>query len=94
MEDTISVTEDGLEIPEKYQDADKVIVRSRYTTFDCSSSFDMLLNDGRLITFNTDEFETECADDDSTAVQNSNLDHNQVSIKEYGSVEELFTVDL
>lgn len=84
----LTVSSEGLEIPEKYRDADKLVIRTPSTTIDLSSGVQMMINEGVFRLIKPDHF------DENEDLENPELKSDSVSIKEYGEEEETFEIEI
>jgi len=84
----LSLTEDGIEVPDKYTDLSKVVVRTPNATLEISSGFDMMVTDKVFPLVKPHEFDVE----DEDKLENPSLAPNYVSFKKYGEDAEKFEV--
>lgn len=88
----LTLTKEGLEIPERYQDVQKMTVRTPSTTIDVSSGFSSMVDDDRCKLIQPAHFQTE--DDEDKEIKNPDLSPDKVLLKPYGEDAEEFTVEV
>lgn len=86
---SVTVTTEGVHIPDEYQDEDKVVIRTPNNTMDVSSGFSMMVTDGIYPLVTPADF-TE----DAEAFENPSLAPKQISLKAYGDDAKVFDVEV
>jgi hypothetical protein len=85
----LTVDNNGLEIPQQFQSADSVVIRTPRQTTNIRSGFSGLVQDNRYALVSPEDFDV-----DEENAENPNLQPNQVSLKEHEEDEERYTVTL
>lgn len=85
---TVTVTDDGVEVPEEFHDAEKIVIRTPNSTMDMSSGFSMVLQDGVYPLVSPQEFT------DVDNPENPSLSPDKISFKAYGDDAEVFEVQI
>lgn len=86
---SVTVTTDGVSVPEAYQDENKVVVRTPSNTMDVSGGFTMMVTEGIYPLVTPSDFI-----EDDGSLENPSLAPNQISFKTYGEEAEVFEVDI
>lgn len=88
----IDINENGVTVPEPFQNADKIVIRTPTQTIDIPEGFLSMSTDGKfpIITPDTYQGLKECEED---TMENPELCPDKISFKEYGEEAEVFTVE-
>lgn len=89
---SLTVTKDGLEVPEQYQDVQKMTIRTPSTTIDVSSGFPSLVDNTRFKLIQPAQFQIE--ENEEEEIKNPDLSPDRVLLKPYGEDSEEFTVEV
>lgn len=85
----LQVTGDKIEIPEKFRDAEGMVIRTPYLTVETPNSFQTFLDGNYLRLVTIEHFQNN----DGT-VENPQLLPNKITFKEYGEESEEYEVEL
>lgn len=85
--ETLSVTDDGITVPDKFQDESSIVIRTPQNTVDISSGFSSMLQDGKFPLVVPRDF------GDTDDYQNPHLAPDSVSFKKYSAPEVEYTVN-
>lgn len=86
---SLELSEDGLQIPDKYQNLSKIVIRTPANTIDISSGFSTGVKNDRFGLIQPRDFQEK--DDE---LQNPELEPNEVTFKPYNEDPETFVVDV
>lgn len=86
----LSVTKNGLEVPEKYQNENKIVIRTPYNTANISQGFSVMVTNGKISLVKPDMFTHD--ENTETDIENEALLPNQVQFKPHGKEAETYTV--
>lgn len=91
---SLELTTDGISVPEKYQDKDKVVVRTPFQVIDISNGFSQLItSDGIFPLVNKESYsETELENEGNA--NNPELYPDLISFKVYGSEAEKYKTEI
>lgn len=90
---TVQVTSNGVQIPEEFHDAEKIVIRTPTQTIDMSSGFPTMVSDGVFPLITAESYE-DIDDLDKSELENPSLAPNKISFKEYGHEAEEKNVEI
>lgn len=85
--ETLTVTEDGITVPDKFQNESSIVIRTPQNTVDISSGFSSMIQDGKFPLVSQRDF------GDADDYQNQHLAPNSVSFKKYQAPSVEYTVE-
>lgn len=86
----LTVSDNGIEVPEKYQSSKSIVIRTFDSTINISSGFSSMVTDDGFFPLITASSFSNTSDQS----KNPELEQNEISFKDYGSDPEIFVIDL